>query len=79
METLRRVISIVIKFRNNNFSVNRQWCDFVVRGSNEEMYCKQVPFDPPWWHEKLLHLEKFFDRYILTELAYPLLKYGLKR
>ena len=62
------------QIQQQEFVVNRQWCDFVVRGSNEEMYCKRVPYDPP-----LLHLEKFYDRYILTELAYPRLKYGLKR
>ena len=61
------------------FVVNRKWCDFVVRGSNGEIFCKRVPFDPPWWHEKLLQLENFFDRYILPELVYPRLKYGLDR
>ena len=60
------------QIQQQEFVVNRQWCDFVIRGSNEEMYW--VPYDPPWWHEKLLQLEKFYDRYILTELAYPRLK-----
>ena len=50
-----------------------------MTGSNEEMYCKRVPYDPPWWNEKLPHLEEFYDRFILTELAYPGLKCGLKR
>lgn len=67
------------QIQQQEFVVNRQWCDFVVRGSNEEMYCKRVPYDLPWWNEKLLHLEEFYDRFILTELAYPRLKYGLKR
>ena len=61
------------------FVVNRKWCDFVVRGSNGEMFCKRVPFDPPWSHEKLLQVEKCFDRYFLLELVYPRLKYGLDR
>ena len=67
------------QIQQQEFFVYRQWCDFVVRCSNEEMYCKRVPYDPPWWHEKLHHLEKFYDKYILTELDYPRLKYGLKR
>ena len=67
------------QIQQQEFVVNRRWCDFIVRGNNEEMYGKRVPYDPPWWHEKLLHLEKFYDRYILIELAYPRLKYDLKR
>ena len=55
--------------------VNSKWYDFVERGNSGEMYCKRVPYEPPWRHEKLFHLEKFYDRYILTELAYPRLKY----
>ena len=38
------------QIQQQEFVVNRQWCDFVVRGSSEEIYCKRVPYDPPWWH-----------------------------
>lgn len=61
------------------YVVNRTWCDFVVRGSNGELYCKRVPYDPTWWIEKLANLESFYDSYILPELAYPRLKDGLAR
>ena len=60
------------QIQQQEFVVNRQWCDLVVRGSCEEMYCKRVPYDPPWWCEKLIHLEKFyeihFDRIILSKI-----------
>ena len=55
------------QIQQQEFVVNRQRCDFVVRGSNGQMYCKRVSYDPPWWHEKLLQLAKFYDRYILPE------------
>lgn len=67
------------QIQQQEFVVNRKWCDFVVRGSNGEMYCKRAPYDPPWWHYKLLHFEEFYDRYILPEIGYPRLKYGLHR
>ena len=76
---IKKIRQHYYQIQQQEFVVNRRCCDFVLRDSNEEMYCKQVPYDPPWWHKKLLHLEKFYDRYILTELAYSSLKYGLRR
>ena len=61
------------------FVAERTWCDFVVRGSNNELFQQRVPFNMAWWKEKLVHLENFFDQYILPELAYPRLKFGLDR
>ncbi|CAH3182275.1 unnamed protein product [Porites lobata] len=46
------------------FVAARTWCDFVVRGSNNELFQQRVPFNTAWWKEKLLHLENFFDQYI---------------
>ena len=34
----------------------RNWCDFVVRGSNKELFQQQVPFIMASWREKLGHL-----------------------
>ena len=34
----------------------RNWCDFVVRGSNKELFQQQVPFIMASWNEKLGHL-----------------------
>ena len=61
------------------FVTDRTWCDFLVRGSNNELFQQRVPFNTAWWKEKLVHLENFFDQYILPELAYPRLKFGLDR
>ena len=61
------------------YVVNRTWCDFVVRASNGELYCKRVPYDPKWWIEKFANLDLFYDSYILPELAYPRLRDGLDR
>ena len=61
------------------FVVNRTWCDFVVKGSSGEIYCKRVLHDPTWWIEKLANLESFYDSYILPGLAYPRLRDGLDR
>ena len=61
------------------FVVNRTWCDFVVRGSNGELCCKRVLYDPTWWIKKLANLESFYDSYISPELAYPRLRDGPDR
>ena len=61
------------------FVAERTWCDFVVRSSNNELFQQRVPFNMAWWKEKLVHLENCFDQYILPELAYPRLKFGLDR
>ena len=34
----------------------RNWCDFVVQGSNKELFQQQVPFIMASWNEKLGHL-----------------------
>ena len=34
----------------------RNWCDFVVWGSNKELFQQQVPFIMASWKEKLGHL-----------------------
>ena len=61
------------------FVAERTWCDFVVRGSKKELHPQRVPSNMAWWKEKLVHLENFFDQYILHELAYPSLKFGRDR
>ena len=33
----------------------RNWCDFEVRESNEELFQQQVPFNMASWKEKLGH------------------------
>ena len=61
------------------FVADRTWCNFVVRGSSKELFLQRVPCNMPWWKEKWIQLEKFCDQYILPELAYPRLKFGLDR
>ena len=78
MALLTRAISITTKF-NNKHLLRRELGDFVVQGSNNELFQQRVPFNMAWWKEKLVHLENFFDQYILPELAYPRLKFGLDR
>ena len=34
----------------------RNWCDYVVRGSNNDLFQQQVPFIMASWKEKLGHL-----------------------
>ena len=36
------------------FVAVRNWCDFVVPGSNKELFHQQVPFIMASWKEKLL-------------------------
>ena len=67
------------QIQQQEFVTDRTWRDFVVRGSNNELFQQRVPFNTVWWKEKLEHLENFFDQYILPELAYPRLKFGLDR
>ena len=38
------------------FVAERNWCDFVVWGSNKELFQQQVPFIMASWKEKLGHL-----------------------
>ena len=38
------------------FVAVRNWCDFVVGGSNKELFQQQVPFIMASWKEKLGHL-----------------------
>ena len=77
MAFLTRAISITNKFNKKHLFAERTWCDFVVQGSNNELFQQRVPFNMAWWKEKLVHLENFFDQNILPELAYPRL--GLDR
>ena len=62
------------------FVTNRQWTDFVVKGSlGNEVYMERVCFLADHWEEVLPKLSSFFDRHILPEVSYPRVKYGLPR
>ena len=58
----------------------RKWADFVVVGSRTpDIYIERVPFDSQWWENIKRRLKFFYEQYILPELAYPKIKYGLPR
>lgn len=61
------------------YVLSRPWCDFVVRGSNGELFNKRVKYNPAWWNAVFQRLESFYDLYVLPELAYPRVRDGLKR
>ena len=58
------------------FCYHKTWTDFVVKGGNE-LYKERVYFDKQFWNEQLPKVESFFDNILLSELAYPRVKYGL--
>ena len=62
------------------YVTERKWTDFVVMGSDcEELYIERVQFDNKWWGQIKTKLETFFDAHICPELAYPRVKFGLRR
>lgn len=57
-----------------------KWTDFVVGGSEtSDVYIERVAFDSEWWASVKQKIELFFERYVLPEIAYPRIKYGLTR
>lgn len=62
------------------FVTQRQWTDFVVKGSSGDgLFIERVSFACKFWENILPKLCSFFDRYTLPELSYPRVKYGLTR
>jgi hypothetical protein len=80
----------VLKINHNNkyfyqlqqqmFVTQRKWTDFVVKGSmSDELYIERVYFDCDFWSLVLPKLCRFFEHYMLPEMAYPRIKNGLPR
>lgn len=62
------------------YLTKRKWTDFVVAGSQATgLYIERVNFDKLWWENVKKKLTLFFERYIVPELAYPKIKFGLPR
>ena len=62
------------------FVANKEWNDFVVKGSRgTSVFIQRVFFDSSFWKTVLHKLEFFFHTYMLPEIAYPKVKYGQER
>ena len=62
------------------FVVERKWIDFVVMGTGcSTPFCKRVSFSKDFWDTIFPKLESFFNRWIVPELAYPRVKYGIPK
>ncbi len=62
------------------YVTKRRWVDFVVKGSkSDEIYCKKVCFSEDFWNKVLPKLSLFFERWLLPEIAYPRVKFGLPK
>jgi hypothetical protein len=62
------------------YVTKRRWVDFVVKGSkSDEIYCKKVCFSEDFWSKVLPKLSLFFERWLLPEIAYPRVKFGLPK
>jgi hypothetical protein len=62
------------------YVTDRNWTDFVVKGSlGTELFCERVYFKANEWNNVLSKLTEFYDRWIVPELAYPGIKYGLNK
>jgi hypothetical protein len=62
------------------YVTKRRWVDFVVKGSkSDEIYCKKVCISEDFWNKVLPKLSLFFERWLLPEIAYPRVKFGLPK
>ncbi len=62
------------------YVTKRRWVDFVVKASkSDEIYCKKVCFSEDFWNKVLPKLSLFFERWLLPEIAYPRVKFGLPK
>ena len=59
--------------------MNRLWGVLAILEVMEDFFHEEIAFQPEWWKEKLMNIEKFYDKYILYELAYPRIRDGLTR
>ena len=78
--TLNRNHKYFYQIQQGMYLSDRNWTDFVVAGSRSlGMHIERVTFDSHWWDRIKDKLKDFYDKYILIELAYPKIKYGLPR
>lgn len=62
------------------FVTGRKWTDFVVKGSGcDSLFCERVHFSIDRWKSILPKLESFFNDWIVPELVYPRVKYGIPK
>ena len=62
------------------FVVERKWTDFVVMGTGcSTTFCERIHFSQEHWDTTFPKLESFFNYWIVPELAYPCVKYGLPK
>mgnify|MGYP000524299259 FL=1 len=78
--TLNRNHKYFYQIQQGMYLSDRNWTDFVVAGSRSlGMHIERVTFDSYWWDRIKDKLKDFYEKYILIELAYPKIKYGLPR
>lgn len=62
------------------FVVERKWTDFVVMGTGcTTTFCERIHFSQEHRDTTFPKLESFFNCWIVPELAYPCVKYGLSK
>ena len=62
------------------YVTGRMWTDFVVKGSqSNELYCERVYFSRNHWDLAFPKLEAFYNNWIVPELPYPRVKYGMTK
>ena len=62
------------------FVAERKWTDFVVMGTAfSTPFCERVHFSQEHWDRIFPKLESFFNCWIVPELSYPCVKYGLPK
>ena len=52
------------------YVVKRLWSVLAIRGSNGNLFCVEILFEPEWWKEKQKNIKIFDNKYIIYELAY---------
>lgn len=62
------------------FVAEQKWTDFVVMGTaSSTPFCERVYFSQEHWDRIFPKLESFFNCWIVPELSYPCVKYGLPK
>lgn len=78
--TINRNHKYFYQIQQGMYLSGRKWADFVIAGScSPGIYIERVPFDSNFWCNTKAKLKIFYEEFIIPELAYPKIKYGLPR
>ena len=68
--TLKRTHKYYYQVQGQMAICQKKWCDFVI-WTPSSLSIERIAFDPQFWQETLLKLERFYDQAVLPELASP--------